>query len=529
MLSFNSGTGHSSERLPSKAPASDLSESRIRKLRSEHYISSDRFLVWLIWGHVPVGTLVISYGYGTWALALIGGLIGAATAQLAYFFAKGTLFSRSLIAIVLLYFSSLFITLQLGRIEMHFHIFGALAFLVIYRDWRVLVPAVVYTVLHHGGVNYCQQNDISFAGIDIAAFNYDSGWDIVLLHAAFVVFEVSILIYYCIRLRREFETTNRVIFDLELKEKEQGQLIDRIGATSKQILETSVSLSGVAGTTTDQSRNNAASLEQMAATVEEVQAGIERITGNTIAQTTAVDSIVDQTRELTLRTDSIMEQVDQSTGLIEQATKNARAGESTLRSMVDSISRVAQGTQRVRQVVTIIQEIADRVNLLSLNASIEAARAGAAGRGFAVVANEVSRLADQTASSVTEIINLMQENDQEIKAGLSNVDSGASQIETMIRDINPVSAFFESLRDELTNLKEAFAAMVHKLETSGVAARETEVAVKEQSVAANEIASTINHINESMSKSTQAIESLYQIVKQNEDTARSLSDGLIQR
>ncbi|MEQ9366266.1 MAG: methyl-accepting chemotaxis protein [Leptospirales bacterium] len=503
-------------------------EGKIRKLAADSHAASDRFLVLLIWGHVPVATLVISYGYGTWLLGLVGGLIGAGIAQFAYAFAKGTLFSRSVIATVLMFFSSLFITLQLGRIEMHFHIFGALAFLVIYRDWRVLVPAVVYVLLHHGGVNYCQENDISFAGIDIAAFNYDSGWAIVILHAAFVVFEVSILTYYCIYLRREFEKTNRMIFNLERQEQQQAQLIERIRSTSKRILGTSVSLTGVAGTTTDQSRTNAASLEQMAATVEEVQAGIERITGNTNEQTTAVHSIVEATRDLTLRTDSILEQVEQSSGLVNEATQNARAGETTLHSMVDSMSKVAQGTQRVRQVVGIIQGIADRVNLLSLNASIEAARAGAAGRGFAVVANEVSRLADQTATSVTEINDLMQANDKEIQAGMENVDAGALKIETMIRDINPVSDFFQSLRFELLNLKNSFGVIVEKLEKSGAAAQETESAVKEQSTAAKEIAATINHINESMSTSMQAIESLYVVVKENEEAARALSDGFVE-
>ena len=78
-----------------------------------------------------------------------------------------------------------------------------------------------------------------------------------------------------------------------------------------------------------------------------------------------------------------------------------------------SITNITESSQQVTDIISIIDDISDKINLLSLNAAIEAARAGEAGRGFAVVADEISKLADQTAASINDIDSLIRKNNNE--------------------------------------------------------------------------------------------------------------------
>jgi methyl-accepting chemotaxis protein len=142
-----------------------------------------------------------------------------------------------------------------------------------------------------------------------------------------------------------------------------------------------------------------------------------------------VNAVAGAAEELSASVEEIGRQVRQSASVVEQA------GLRTEKSVAE-IESLAAATQRIDDVLNLIQTIAEQTNLLALNATIEAARAGEAGRGFAVVAHEVKALAEQTAKATSEI----GQNVSLIQASTRNAVDAVREIGSAVRDINDVTS-----------------------------------------------------------------------------------------
>ena len=134
------------------------------------------------------------------------------------------------------------------------------------------------------------------------------------------------------------------------------------------------------------------------------------------------------TEELTASINSIAQQVTRSAEIATKAAEEARRTNAVVEGL-------AAGTQKIGEVVTLIQNIASQTNLLALNATIEAARAGEHGRGFAVVASEVKALANQTAKATEEISAQM----QDIQTATGEAVSAIQAIGGTIAEIDEIS------------------------------------------------------------------------------------------
>lgn len=160
----------------------------------------------------------------------------------------------------------------------------------------------------------------------------------------------------------------------------------------------------------------------------------------------AAQSLAIRTEEQTQSIVSVRGQVDQVVGQIQLTADKARAGEQQCLQLqasarsgqqaasqaVDTIERVAQGSLAMYEVVSLIESIAFQINILSLNAAVEAARAGAAGAGFAVVAAEVRTLAKRAADSVRAIRDQIHGAAEQMQTGVQSVQDVA----TLLRDMH---------------------------------------------------------------------------------------------
>lgn len=169
----------------------------------EHFLQADKVMLVLIGIQWIIATFITSISYDTYLYGFIGGGLITLILLFAYRSFKGTQVMRALVGVGMMLFSLIYIQQHLGRIEMHFHVFIALAILSLYKDAVPVFLAAATTIVHHAVFNFLQLNEVSLFGMPVMVFNYGCGMDIVFLHGVFVIAEALVL-GYIIKLQIEY-------------------------------------------------------------------------------------------------------------------------------------------------------------------------------------------------------------------------------------------------------------------------------------------------------------------------------------
>jgi methyl-accepting chemotaxis protein len=254
-----------------------------------------------------------------------------------------------------------------------------------------------------------------------------------------------------------------------------GELVGGLSSASSLMEKTAQSMAETAGTTNRQAAVVATASEQTS--------------GN-------VQTVASATEELTSSISEISRQVAQSTEIASRAVDNARRTGDTARSL-------AEGAQKIGDVVTLIQSIAEQTNLLALNATIEAARAGEAGRGFAVVASEVKSLAGQTAKATTEI-------SEQIAAIQATSDETVAAIRNVV--------------DVITEIDQIGTAIAAAIEEQGSATKEISRSIQEAARGTQEVNSNISGVQRAADDTGAASSRVLGAAEQLSSQSRDLAD-----
>ncbi len=215
--------------------------------------------------------------------------------------------------------------------------------------------------------------------------------------------------------------------------------------SSRKVVEAMESMSRRSDEFSEGAHVQAASIARITGTAGEISGGIDRIADNAKDQLGSLRGLLSALDELSGVIGGLEGAISESLAATREITGRAESGESHLRTMEEGIRKINESSHEMTGIIGIINEISDKINLLSLNAAIEAARAGDAGRGFAVVADEISKLADRTASSIKSIEGLIRNNEAEISRGLSGASLAVGVIKEIIDGIGRVGTTIQGL------------------------------------------------------------------------------------
>jgi methyl-accepting chemotaxis protein len=242
-------------------------------------------------------------------------------------------------------------------------------------------------------------------------------------------------------------------------------------------------------------QTQAASVEEITSTVEEVTASGDSVYTMAKRQADMTQRVREEMANLYSIVKKAGEQMGEALSIRDQLNSVVEKLRVEIKDTLDVMTSATTKFKGVQDTVNIIEDISDRINLLSLNAAIEAARAGEYGRGFAVVADEIGKLAENTSTNVKSINTLFTNSNEEVSKAYGRlevfIDSLSKMIEYISEFSRRVDAVMEVTRQDM-NLNEKLRG---SLESVLSEANNILSATNEQKNALEEVARSIAVIN----------------------------------
>lgn len=295
----------------------------------------------------------------------------------------------------------------------------------------------------------------------------------------------------------------------------QHMVADKVKKSSALI---EVSTDELANVSRDQSLES----DRIASSMEEVSRNVDRISEMIRENTNRFQTIKSLKTNLEKELEDVVLSLSHTQKDFTSLNDLSQASKDSLKNLFLSFENVENSSIEMSHVLELIQEISEQIHLLSLNASIEAARAGIHGRGFAVVASEVAKLATRTEESIANISALIEGNAKEILTGKKNIEETQSTMEDSHKSVESLSQTLEKLKAVVHVQIETSRKMNENLGEFESLIRSVGEASKEEKMVVHEVSESLHTFYESLKEASVATNQISQEIKSLVEIAANL-------
>jgi methyl-accepting chemotaxis protein len=446
---------------------------------------ADRLMVMILWAMVVVA-LALSGMHDTLGLALLVGIPTALVPTLLMLNAGGARLTRLVIAAALIVMCALHIHQGNGRDELHFGLFVALAFLLCYRDWSVIVMAAAVAALHHLSFNYLQE-----LGYGVRCLT-TPGLGIVLIHAGYVVAETLVLCYLARLLHQEAVQSAELRVSVAALQAGQGAIDLRAQLPASS--ESGRALQDVVALIERALSSVQHSVHTTSAASTEIAEGSAELAQRSAHQAESIRMTVAAMASLTETVQQNAEHARQADVLAGSASSVAARGGQVVTEVVERMAAIDASSRRIADIISVIDGIAFQTNILALNAAVEAARAGEQGRGFAVVASEVRNLAQRSAGAAREIKTLIEESVAQVSAGSTLAQQAGRTMHEVVDSVHKVSGIIGEISGASREQAQGIAAISDAIVEMDTETRSSAGMVRDAAAAAGALKDEAAHL-----------------------------------
>ena len=250
---------------------------------------------------------------------------------------------------------------------------------------------------------------------------------------------------------------------------------EQISTTLGDVQEASGQVSAGSSQLAESAQSLAEGATDQAASVEELLASVEDVSNRILENAKSTDIVHDKAKMIAVQADN---------------------GKAKMEELMTAMERITNTSNDIQMVVEKIESIASQTNLLSLNASIEAARAGDAGRGFAVVAEQIKKLAEESASSAVETRDMLGNNVAQITIGNDTAVQTSQYMNSMIEELDHVVLEVAKIRTVSDGQAETIQQISQAVEQINGVVQSNSAASEEVSATSEELSASAQSLNE---------------------------------